>query len=333
MAENVVAPTNHIRTFIRDNEHQVEFFQLMRIIASHLRGITPSNSLDDFEKNDWDANFRKYVRIRPGLSTSFPDREISSIKINERNQFLIETTFFGLYGVTSPLPNFYSEDISRLSSLGYENVRRFLDVFNHAAFPLLLKAVTRFKSSTGLQEHLNPRQRSRKASWIGVASPALMKRYSEWPRLLEVATVLSSPYPTAAGLATMLQGIVNSGKVTVHPCAVARTPIPLQNRWRLGSQASTLGEDAVVGQFIDDRRNQVDVEFEGQNYSDIQAILPRGCRHELLKQAISLHVPRHLRLRFSIRAMSQPAPKAKSPLGFGATLGTKSELQTLIYYA
>lgn len=333
MAENVVTPTDHIRAFIRDNEHQVEFFQLMRVIASYLRGVKPSNPLDDFESNDWDANFRRYVRIRPGLSTSFPDREISSIKINERNQFLIETTFFGLYGVTSPLPNFYNEDISRLSSLGYENVRRFLDIFNHAAFPLLLKAVTRFKSSTGLQEHLDPRQRSRKASWIGVASPALMKRYSEWPRLLEVATVLSSPHPTASGLATMLQGIVNSGKVTVHPCAVAKTPIPAQNRWRLGSQASTLGEDAVVGQFVDDRRNQVDVEFEGQNYSDLQAIFPGGCRYDLLKQAINLHVPRHLRLRFCMKTKSCQAPETKSLLGFGATLGTKAELQTLIYYA
>lgn len=333
MAENVVVPTDHIREFIRDHEHQVEFFQLMRIIATHLREVQPSNPLDDFEKNDWDENFRKYVRIRPSLSTAFPDREISSIKINEKNQFLIETTFFGLYGVTSPLPNFYSEDISRLSSLGYDNARRFLDVFNHSAFPLLLKAVTRFRSSTGLQEHLNPRQRSRKASWIGLASPALMKRYNQWPRLLEVATVLSSPHPTASSLSTMLKGIVQSGKVTVHTCALARMSIPAQNRWILGSQASTLGEDAVVGYFVDDRRNQVDVEFEGQEHADLQAILPRGCRHDLLKQAIGLHFPRHLRLRFSMKTMSRPAPFTESLLGFGATLGSQSKLQTLIYYA
>lgn len=333
MAENVVASTKHIRDFIRDNEHQIEFFQLMRVIASHLREVNPVDPLDDFERNDWDANFRKHVRIRPGLSTSFPNREISSIKINEKNQFLIETTFFGLYGVTSPLPNFYSEDISRLSSLGYDNARRFLDIFNHAAFPLLLKAVTRFKSSTGLQEHLNIRQRSRKASWIGLASPALMKRYNQWPRLLEVATVLFSPYPTGSGLATMLLGIVHSGTVNVYPCAPARTPIPAQNRLRLGCQASTLGDDAVVGQFIDDRRNQVDVEFEGQEPSDLQAILPGGSRHALLKQAIELHVPRHLRLRFRMKTFSRSSPISESLLGFGATLGSKSELQTLIYYA
>jgi type VI secretion system protein ImpH len=333
MAENVVAPTDHIREFIRDNEHQVEFFQLMRVIAAYLRGVEPSNPLDDFEQNDWDENFRKYVRINPSLSTAFPNRDISSIKINEKNQFLIETTFFGLYGVTSPLPNFYSEDISRLSSLGYNNARRFLDIFNHAAFPLLLKAITRFRSSTGLQEHLSPRQRSRKASWIGLATPAFMNRYNEWPRLLEISTVLSSPHPTASGLAAMLQVIVQSGKVTVHPCATAKMPIPAQNRWRLGFQASTLGDDAVVGQFVDDRRNQVGVEFEGQEHFDLQAILPGGCRYDLMKQAISLHIPRHLRLRFSMKTMSRSEPVNKSLLGFGATLGSKSELQTLTYYA
>lgn len=333
MAENAITSTNNIREFIRGNEHQIEFFQLMRIIATHLRTIKPSDPLDDFEKNDWDANFQKYVRIRPALSTAFPDREISSVEINHRNQFLIETTFFGLYGVTSPLPNFYTEEVNHLSSAGYNNVRLFLDIFNHAAFPLLLKAVTRFKSATGLQEHLNLRQRSRKASWIGLASPALMKRYDEWPRLLEVATILSSPYLTASGLGTMLQGIVQSGMVTVYPCSVAKTPIPEKNRWRLGYQASTLGDDAVVGQFVDDRRNQVDIEFEGQEHSDLQAILPGGSRHELIKQALGLHVPGHLRLRFSIKTLSCPAPISKSLLGFGATLGSKSELQTLMYYA
>ena len=63
MAENVVASTKHIRDFIRENEHQIEFFQLMRVIASHLREVNPADPLDDFERNDWDANFRKKPSI------------------------------------------------------------------------------------------------------------------------------------------------------------------------------------------------------------------------------------------------------------------------------
>lgn len=333
MAENDIPQTNDIDEFLSKNQHQIEFFQLMRILSSHLRATSPYDVLDGFDKNNWDVNFRKYVRIRPSLSTAFPDREISSIIRNEKSQFLVETTFFGLYGVTSPLPNFYNEEINSLNDLGYDNVRKFLDVFNYSAFPLLLKAITRFRSATGLQEHLNPHQTLRKASFLGIATPALMKRFNQWPKMMEIAFVLSSPHPTSSGLRALLKNIVGSGSIQITPCASVRTPIPAANCWLLGRQASTLGEDAVVGQFVDDRRNQINVEISGQEDVDFQAILPGGSRYEYLKQSLELYVPRHLKLQFSVKSQTRSEKISESALGFGASLGSKSDMGTLVFYA
>lgn len=333
MAENDIPQTDHINEFLQKNQHQIEFFQLMRILSTNLRENSPNDVLDGFDKNNWDVNFRKYVRIRPSLSTAFPDREISSISRNEKLQFLVETTFFGLYGVTSPLPNFYNEEINELNDLGYENIRKFLDIFNYSAYQLLLKAITRFRSATGLQEHLNLHQRTRKASWLGIATPALMKRFNQWPKMMEIAVVLSSPHPTSSGLGTLLKGIIGSGDIQIIPCALVRKPIPPANRWLLGHQASTLGEDAVVGQFVDDHRNQVDVEMSGQKNSDLQAILPGGDRYEYLKQSLELYVPRHLKLRFSVKTYTRTNKISDASLGLGLSLGSKQNLRTLVFYA
>ena len=333
MAENDIPQTDHINEFLQKNQHQIEFFQLMRILSTNLRENSPNDILDGFDKNNWDVNFRKYVRIRPSLSTAFPDREISSISRNEKLQFLVETTFFGLYGVTSPLPNFYNEEINELNDLGYENIRKFLDIFNYSAYQLLLKAITRFRSATGLQEHLNLHQRTRKASWLGIATPALMKRFNQWPKMMEIAAVLSSPHPTSSGLGTLLKGIIGSGDIQIIPCALVRKPIPKANRWMLGHQASTLGEDAVVGQFVDDHRNQVDVKMSGQKNSDLQAILPGGDRYEYLKQSLELYVPRHLKLRFSVKTYTRTNKISDASLGLGLSLGSKQNLRTLVFYA
>ncbi len=333
MAENDFPQTEHINEFIKKNQHQIEFFQLMRILSTILREKKPVNVLDDFDRNNWDVNFRKYVRIRPSLSTAFPDREIASVTQNEHLQYLVETTFFGLYGVTSPLPNFYNEEIKDLNDLGYENVRKFLDIFNYSGYQLLLKAITRFRSATGLQEHLNIHQRTRKASWIGIATPALMKRFNQWPRMMEIAVVLSSPHPTCSGLGTLLKSIVGSGNIQINPCALARTPIPANNRWVLGHQASTLGEDAVVGQFVDDYRNQINVEISGQKDADLQAILPGGSRYAYLRQSLELYMPRHLKLRFCVKTYTRINQISGASLGFGLSLGSKSNLRTLIFYA
>ena len=333
MAENDFPQTDHIKEFLQKNQHQIEFFQLMRILSTYLRENSPDDVLDGFDKSNWDVNFQKYVRIRPGLSTAFPGREISSVSRNEKLQFQVETTFFGLYGVTSPLPNFYNEEINELSDLGYENIRKFLDIFNYSAYQLLLKAITRFRSATGLQEHLSFHQRIRKASWIGIASPALMKRFNQWPKMMEIAVVLSSPHPTSSGLSTLLKSIVASGDIQIIPCALARKPIPAANRWMLGHQASTLGEDAVVGQFVDDYRNQINIEMSGQKDCDLQAILPGGSRYEYLKQALELYVPRHLQLRFSVKTYTRVNKISDASLGLGLSLGSKSDLRTLVFYA
>ncbi len=55
--------------------------------------------------------FTDNVRIRPHLGLGFPQRDINHIERDASGRYRIEANFFGLYGVTSPLPTFYTEDL------------------------------------------------------------------------------------------------------------------------------------------------------------------------------------------------------------------------------
>jgi hypothetical protein len=58
-----------------------------------------------------EKDFVDNVRVRPRLGLGFPLRDIEGIEQDEDGRYRIEANFFGLYGVTSPLPTFYTEDL------------------------------------------------------------------------------------------------------------------------------------------------------------------------------------------------------------------------------
>lgn len=54
------------------------------------------------------------------------------------------TTFLGLYGTTSPLPPFYTEDLIAQEE-GEEVVRSFLDLFHHRLLSLFYRSWVKYR--------------------------------------------------------------------------------------------------------------------------------------------------------------------------------------------
>jgi type VI secretion system protein ImpH len=72
------------------------------------------------------------VRFRPHPGMGFPASEIKGIEQPEYPHLppTVRITFMGLYGVESPLPTHYIDDITQRRE-GYEATADFLDIFNH----------------------------------------------------------------------------------------------------------------------------------------------------------------------------------------------------------
>ena len=73
------------------------------------------------------------VRFRPWPGMGFPVSTLKAVEIDEDHPTLpptIRTTFLGMYGVDSPLPTSWLDDITQRRE-GHEALTSFLDIFSH----------------------------------------------------------------------------------------------------------------------------------------------------------------------------------------------------------
>ncbi|WP_037386109.1 type VI secretion system baseplate subunit TssG, partial [Serratia sp. DD3] len=73
------------------------------------------------------------VRFRPWPGMGFPVSTLKTVETDEdhpENPPTVRTTFLGMYGVDSPLPSHYLDDIAQRRE-GYEATMSFLDIFSH----------------------------------------------------------------------------------------------------------------------------------------------------------------------------------------------------------
>lgn len=73
------------------------------------------------------------VRFRPWPGMGFPASELCTVETDEEHPArppTVRTTFLGMYGVDSPLPTAYLDDIAQRRE-GYEATTAFLDIFSH----------------------------------------------------------------------------------------------------------------------------------------------------------------------------------------------------------
>ncbi|WP_043302465.1 type VI secretion system baseplate subunit TssG, partial [Burkholderia humptydooensis] len=95
---------------------------------------------------------RMPIHTRPNLALSFPDTDIERIDKAEDGGYRVVANFFGLYGVSSPLPTFYTEDLIDEAFKGRHAARSFLDVLHRALYPLLFDAWLKHRLSLRIVE-------------------------------------------------------------------------------------------------------------------------------------------------------------------------------------
>ncbi|MET5115758.1 type VI secretion system baseplate subunit TssG, partial [Burkholderia pseudomallei] len=70
------------------------------------------------------------IHTRPNLSRSCPDTDVERIDKADDGGSRVVANFFGLYGVSSPLPTVYTEDLIDEAFRGRHAARGFLDVLH-----------------------------------------------------------------------------------------------------------------------------------------------------------------------------------------------------------
>jgi type VI secretion system protein ImpH len=331
MAHLVGTGLDAVTAFFSKNYAQLDFFQMARLLSHALQQEGLAKGLE-VSPEDWESRLTNVLRVRPTLSLAFPEHDLAGIKKQRDGKIQVEVGFFGLYGVTSPLPYFYTEGLMHASQRGRTSARGLLDIFHYAAYPLLIKAWTRHRNLTGLQEGLTERQLTHQTSWVGLVGQASRKRFDQWPRIVHLAPLLSTIHRSASGLQALVNCVVRSGTTKVFPCAPTRMKVPSQARFRLGRVSHQLGTEAVLGDTLIDRRNNVSIVLQDQADADIESVVPGGKLYPLLTQSLQLFAMDNLRIRFKVERQPTPKPLGLAKLGLGASIGHINQIGSFSYF-
>lgn len=274
-SENRTSNTDIISA-LTDCSGHFSFFQALRL----LRHTTQN-----------ETSFETQVHTRPNLSLAFPNNDLECITRREDGHYEVVANFFGLYGVTSPLPTFYTEDLIEEACNERHASRDFLDILHQALYPLLFRTWEKHRLWLTIDELNNEERLDQLYALIGLTVPQDRLPLPEVRRLLAFAGILSQQPRSALGLETVLRGLLDGITVSITQCVPRRLDLSLNDQLWLGQQACLLGEEAVLGGWIDDISGSADIAIHPIDIATFQSLLPGGKRYDTVRAWVAFYQP------------------------------------------
>jgi type VI secretion system protein ImpH len=281
----------------------------------------------------WRELLRDRVRFRPALSLGFAATDVEGLALDPPvdpddpcpfASARITASFLGLYGVSSPLPLFYTERLLDEQAEDCSVTRDFLDIFNTVFYLCFLR----------LSSIVSPLRRGlmEKDEMAGHMLMALdsfgdanlRARLPDELAFLRYAGLFFQSVRSAAGLRLIMADAAGRGEAEIR-CNTARlVPVPAEQRLRLGDAACSLGEDAVLGDAVPCHEGKMAICFTCLDEESLRELLPGSRRAGLLHALVRAYCrePLEYEVRLSL------LPGAARPLCLGgdgpgrfATLG------------
>ncbi len=276
MASEIRGPSFSLRLDLLRKGHEFSFYQVMRLLRLFIRNFEKSEERESIEE--------EHIRIRPELSLIFPASDVANIEEidSEKPLFLVTATLLGLYGSSSPLPTFYTEDLLDEASEDMSVTRDFIDILNHNLYLLLFRCWTKYRLFFQVVEEKNPKILEKLFCLIGLGEKELRRDLLESYPLIRYTGLFTQFPKSALGLKTLLQDALGNLRIEVIPCVKRVVKIPPDQRLYLGTSGSSLGEDGFLGEEIDDRMGKFRLQIGPLKSEPFHSLLPGNPNHQRL---------------------------------------------------
>lgn len=301
-----------VRAALLANGEKYGYFQAIRLLRLFDRGVGARH---------------ENLRVRPKLGLDFPESDIDLIEALPQGGYRIVANFFGLYGVASPLPTYYTEDLFEEAREGRHATREFLDIVHYAMYPLLFDAWSKYRLEQRVIEDQDEVLLGRFYAFVGLDDPDLRADLLPGSALLlRYAGLLNQRPRSALGLRTMLADVYGEAHVEIDCCVPDTVPIPADQMCRLGVQGHQLGEAAYLGSQIDDYSNRLRVRFSDVPQALFHQLLPGGARYGQMRFLIRFYLIDPLVVDVEINLRHSEAQAARLGRGLWTRLGMDSWL-------
>ncbi len=308
MADPHGSETLAVKRRLLEQSERFSFFQAYRL----LRLVALKEGLNQAD-----------IKVRPNVSLEFPGTDLSDISESGRGQFRLTANFLGLYGVTSPLPTFYSEQLLEEHHEGRHSNRDFLDIISQTIYPLFFRAWLKSRAHLRIVEFNDERLLEILHTFVGINRPQRFRDQPGFSHLLRFAGLFAQFPRSAMGLRTIVAALYPGTHVEVIQQDEMWQPIPTDQRFSLGAQACTLGEDSHVGSVVRSRSNNLTLQIHELEQETFLALLPGQEEFDKLAFLIRYYLidPLQVRLELQLRKGAVQPINLGAPQGNWAALG------------
>jgi len=236
---------------------------------------------------------RKHIRVRPELSLDFPERDIASIR-KEDEHYSVTATFLGLYGSSSPLPSFYTEDLLLDRADEKTAAREFLDIINSRLYSLFYQCWTRYNLLFKVQEEKDPAVFTRLFCFLGLEDERERKKLPDASGLLRYAGIFAAMSKSAEGLRSILADALGETSLEIEQCMERTVKIPMDQRFVLGTSGNILGEESYLGEELPDRMGAFRVRIGPIDPEDFESYFPDGEKFRKIQNLIHFYLDQPL---------------------------------------
>ncbi|MFT5220924.1 MAG: type VI secretion system protein ImpH [Planctomycetota bacterium] len=222
------------------------------------------------------------------------------------------TTFFGLYGVSSPLPGFYTEELLDDEWEELRSRKDLFDVIHHQVYPLLYQAWLKYKFSHNTVE-LNDSKYWEIIFDLAGLGDAYRQDKNRYGHLARYAGILGQRNKSLLGLKTLLRERLVDIPVEITPCVRRKVSIVKHQRCQLGVQNGEIGKNAVIGKEIIERNGKFTVEIGPINAQTFSRFSDQSELVNDVKELINIYLVQPL--TFGIKLLLEPGATRRLQLG------------------
>ncbi len=318
-----------------------EFFQAVRLLEIFARKDEQSGSHVANKPIGFDHPAAlEAIRFQLHQSLAFPEKEIikldshaSTFNNQERLQFLLSVSLFGLTGSSGVLPYHYTELILQRYRFKDFSLGNFLDLFNHRSLAIYYRAANKYRFNTYVEQQVLEKPNNTQVQETGFSQTDLFtdtlrslaglntqQGLHGLPELSDQILKYTAYFIQKPRSATALQRMLADYfqlPVTVAPFAAQWQTIIPDMRTRLPGkgmplgQNSRLGCDAMLGHKIWSAQSKFNIHIGPLNYQQYESLAPDSRKLKALHSLIRLYVGIELDYDITLHIPANEMPTAR----------------------
>ncbi|MGR3752318.1 type VI secretion system baseplate subunit TssG [Edwardsiella anguillarum] len=304
--------------------HRINFYRLCQLLEK----LNPDRPLMGSTSHPGDDP----VRFAPHPGMGFPASELKAVEYDEDDDSkppVIRTTFLGMYGVDSPLPTAYLDDIT-LRVDGYEALQSFLDIFSHRILTQFYRIWRKYSYPASFEPGGTDSISQSLLGLVGLGIPGTENHIATpISRFLALLGGLRQPGKTQQGMQALVSLLAPDTTVRVSPYCLRPVEVS-QPLGFYGDDDFLLDGNTPLGDEAMDANSQLLIALSTESEQESQGWRPDGLLYQdflvMLRVYLGWRFKAKITLTTATRLLATP-PLGEGPfwLGMNGVLGAEDE--------